>query len=546
MRPVSLTSTLSLIAIFSITRLSSSAGFVGNSYAPGSKDEILMPTDTWIQWVVSNAATLSSIGEQIDFFKEVRTEICPLGPDPAIPWLKKGVIPRKSLSFLVVALDEAVKRARQDLLIVDSMQYTPSGMVETGSAKYIREKLGWDPGESEVRRKAKQINDGLGTIKRMAGESWTAFNGVENAISQRTVPSTGNSIYSTPTAERVWELAQWIASMQMPVNQELFVRIDLKAQHENINNLLRLLEDMRTAANDVEIWKIFGKNNDLGNLFYTRTLNDQKVKYDPDFSSRQKGEDFSIMDLFDYLLAWYGCWFRPWADMISLILKLTPLPGVAGDERPRWREAGVELAIPDPNVGIEITRQLLADGIQPQGPGTSDQNSNFNYPSLMGSPMVEDDFKEEWSAIPGRDGWSTVPDEGQKLEGAGLEINGEHGKTIEMQRPELELELDSKIEVEGPEAKIESRRPRAKIEVKKAEAEPEITIPLLPQNLYEVNGGLELENVDGQEAGGLESRQGAGPNWGTWWDAVREAHDQVGKSQMSFVQSTEQGYYNNR
>ncbi|KAK6512483.1 hypothetical protein TWF481_001368 [Arthrobotrys musiformis] len=493
----------------------SHAAFIGETYAPGSKDGIILPIPLWIDWVVTNSATLLSIGSQLDFLNDLRTEICPLGPNPTTPpeGLKRATIPRKSLTFLIFALEQVILQAKQDLKSVEKVQrLSDGGFVETSTGMHIREKLGWDGRDrAEIQRRVMVINTGIWKIKEMAFASWTAFHNMDFAIDQlrlKIPPLT--DLTPTASAERVWEIAQWVAAMNISstVNNNPFVAVDLQVQHKRITNLIYILAGMGEATENVEIWKKFGTDNDLGNRLYSRKLNEQRVKYDPDLGYRIIGRHFNVMDLFDYFMAWYGCWYGPWKDLIGLILKLTPLPGTLGETRPRWKDANVDLALFDPNYKLEVARHLIANNIQEQEVWPWDDVPH--HPSPIDSPKFEDDSDDQWSTMDG-------PTGGGKMESG----------RMEMEDPEIQD--DGVFEIRRPMGKIEVKRPEGKIEVKRPAPEDIVKSEILLEDSNEV------PRFRAQYVGGWKG----GPTWGTWYDAVNQVRTE--ERQMPFIRGMEEG-----
>ncbi|KAF3311308.1 hypothetical protein TWF173_008453 [Orbilia oligospora] len=472
MKLISPTFTFRFIIIFSAFQNLSHAKFEGWRPKLADRNEVPMSLDVWTEWIVSNAPTFRSIDEQIDFFKEVRTKICPLGPDLQTPWLRKkrASIPRNSLTFLILALVDIAQIGLENMETVRKEQWTPNGMIETASAKFVREKLGWGLDRAKLVNNATNIELWLKTISEVASLSW------------------GNLTGPNIVEERAWELGKFMTSMEMPSKEIPFVKVDLNAPPHILGELESFRKDMWQSTYNANNWNILARKFGFDHPFFGKYINEEPFKYDPDFGYRAVGKEVTLSNLFDYFLAWYGCWYRPWADLVNLVLKLTPIPGDKHLNRKDTdmrtdkganKGADYGLIARDQTFKIEAARRVLADGYraQQQQPWRGGQY----YPLAIDNSATRDVFSQERLAEP--------------------------KKEEEMES----LKREDSVKVGWPEGKIE---------VKKAEDETKPHVPFWAED-YKASIP-KVEDV----GGGLQERR---PNWGMWGDEIvlEEAEDPV-------------------
>ncbi|TGJ65829.1 hypothetical protein EYR41_009773 [Orbilia oligospora] len=192
-----------------------------------------MSLDAWTEWIVSNAPTFRSIGEQIDFFKEVH--IAQLG--------------------------------LENMETVRKEQWTPNGMIETPSAKFVHIEL-W-----------------LKTI------SESMLSGPVNLTGPNMVE------------ERAWGLGKFMTSMEMPSKEIPFVKVDLNAPPHILGELESFRKDMRQSTYNANNWNILARKFGFDHPFFGKYINEEPFKYDPDFGYRAVGKEVTLSNLFDYFLA---------------------------------------------------------------------------------------------------------------------------------------------------------------------------------------------------------------------------------------------------
>ncbi|KAK6527181.1 hypothetical protein TWF281_010373 [Arthrobotrys megalospora] len=387
---------VSLLTIQPLTR----AAFPEDWYPEDAADNVIMPVGYWYQWLMDNEGTLLKIGDQINSLHEARTRTCPLGPDPRIPARGRGMVSRNSLTFLILAFERVVTTSIDDKRLLQSSKAGTSGYVETLSTKFIFDSLGWDidhgtiVGRYQILARMEQISFGLESIRTMGIDMWNTFNDVQTAITQPNVPEIFVP-YSNDVEENAKTAAgvgNWVAfAKRLLVSGDESIIVNLKAHNQNIANFVNLMEDMGEAAHMVGLWKRYGKNNELENPFYTRQLNQNPNKYDPDFGGHPVGpqQQLTVMNLFDYFSAWNSCWFRPWVGLVSQMTKLTPfngmtLPGATAKNLVRWKEASLALAVTDPGYLRKIADLSRNPTAEEQRDPASEQGSR-----------VEDEFEND-------------------------------------------------------------------------------------------------------------------------------------------------------
>ncbi|KAF3252140.1 hypothetical protein TWF192_004593 [Orbilia oligospora] len=220
-------------------------------------------------------------------------------------------------------------------------------IIETDSGKFVREKLGWGLDRDRLVEKTSNVVFGLITARGAASSSWNTFN-------------------LDIMVERIWEIGQFMSAMQMPANDipSPGPKADLDTPSYIFEGLISFRNDIWEATENTNKWKKFASQFGFkfDHPFFARHMTEKPSKYDLDIGYRDTRNVFTLLDLFDYLLAWYGCWYRPWADLVSLVQELTPLPG---DEHPIWKDTNKgtdkDLIAEDLTFKIEAARRVLAD-----------------------------------------------------------------------------------------------------------------------------------------------------------------------------------------
>ncbi|KAF3108250.1 hypothetical protein TWF706_002146 [Orbilia oligospora] len=220
-----------------------------------------MSLDVWTEWIVSNAPTFRSIGEQIDFFKEVRTK--------SARWDQ------------ISKLHDIAQLGLENMETVRKEQWTPNGMIETASAKFVREKLGWGLDRAKLVNNATNIEFWLETISEVASLSWGP-NMVE---------------------ERAWGLGKFMTSMEMPSKEIPFVKVDLNAPPHILGKLESFRKDMRQSTYNANNWSVLAKKFGFDHPFFGKYFNEEPFKYDPDFGYRALGKEVTLSNIFDNFLA---------------------------------------------------------------------------------------------------------------------------------------------------------------------------------------------------------------------------------------------------
>ncbi|KAK6508583.1 hypothetical protein TWF506_010667 [Arthrobotrys conoides] len=175
MRPRSPTLILYYMTLFSTIQKPSHAVFTGDFFTIALANEVLIPSEVWSEWLATNAATLRSIGQQLDISK---------------------------------------KHAQSDMRTINQGMWTPGGITESPSAKYAREQLGWAPDSAENERKTKGIIFGLGYLNKAAFDSWRVFNDIDMGVGAQDLSLIPEDPTNPETiVERAFELGKWIAAM---------------------------------------------------------------------------------------------------------------------------------------------------------------------------------------------------------------------------------------------------------------------------------------------------------------------------------------------
>ncbi|KAF3093985.1 hypothetical protein TWF103_010667 [Orbilia oligospora] len=319
-----------------------------------------MSLDVWTEWIVSNAPTFRSIGEQIDFFKEVRTK--------SARWDQ------------ISKLHDIAQLGLENMETVRKEQWTPNGMIETASAKFVREKLGWGLDRAKLVNNATNIEFWLETISEVASLSWGMFNNIETEINKQSMLSGPvNLTGPNMVEERAWGLGKFMTSMEMPSKEIPFVKVDLNAPPHILGKLESFRKDMRQSTYNANNWSVLAKKFGFDHPFFGKYFNEEPFKYDPDFGYRALGKEVTLSNIFDNFLA-------------------DKHPNRKDTDMRTDKGANYGLIARDKTFKIEAARRVLADRYraQQQQPWPGGQH----YPLAIDNSATRDVFSQERLAEP--------------------------------------------------------------------------------------------------------------------------------------------------
>ncbi|TGJ62631.1 hypothetical protein EYR41_011821 [Orbilia oligospora] len=400
--------------------------------------DFIVPLSTWKTWAMKNRPRLKNLGDEIDFFGEVRNSSCPLGPKPDtvnqnfdlnvntnslflenVP--ADGPPPRNSLSFLFNSLKHLIKGFKKEVLDVvpERPNPPPSGDSNNinesedetllNSSKFARlvSSFGLIP-RPTFKSRAETILVALIHIYQTFSSFYNLYNELDQVLSNPTLPQPIDYKLYPGREDEVyldrepivldWATTTLIGlppvkkTMNKPTGADPGKRritVDLVEQRKRMVELAKYLNAMKAATDGVQEFRALALEGKMEYPGFSELLKPWE-EYDPEFFDRPTVDaqgnpirvDFGVADLLDGFEAWFGCWQIPYFQLLKKMLEIEHFPGVEGGLVSKLNEG--KPTIDDNGYGMELLRlALLGGGIRHLG-GENVGEGNWNTPLNFG------------------------------------------------------------------------------------------------------------------------------------------------------------------
>ncbi|KAF3176790.1 hypothetical protein TWF751_003113 [Orbilia oligospora] len=400
--------------------------------------DFIVPLSTWKTWAMKNRPRLKNLGDEIDFFSEVRNSSCPLGPKPDtvnqnfdlnvntnslflenVP--ADGPPPRNSLSFLFNSLKHLIKGFKKEVLDVvpERPNPPPSGDSNNinesedetllNSSKFARlvSSFGLIP-RPTFKSRAETILVALIHIYQTFSSFYNLYNELDQVLSNPTLPQPIDYKLYPGREDEVyldrepivldWATTTLIGlppvkkTMNKPTGADPGKRritVDLVEQRKRMVELAKYLNAMKAATDGVQEFRALALEGKMEYPGFSELLKPWE-EYDPEFFDRPTVDaqgnpirvDFGVADLLDGFEAWFGCWQIPYFQLLKKMLEIEHFPGVEGGLVSKLNEG--KPTIDDNGYGMELLRlALLGGGIRHLG-GENVGEGNWNTPLNLG------------------------------------------------------------------------------------------------------------------------------------------------------------------
>ncbi|EPS42185.1 hypothetical protein H072_3872 [Dactylellina haptotyla CBS 200.50] len=287
---------------------------------------------TWMTWAHANAKTLTSVAAQIDAFDQAR-HICPIGNIPSLPasqgW-NFNQPTRHTLTFLIDGLEHLAYEFCQDALPLLTSWNTQSLLNRQRRLAAFFEKFGFaDPTDGQNERlalfKVEYIYRYLDQAVKIAHTSRMLFHGIDAFMDSFAPPVYEKTVlYRTALwiDDARWETSPWGVKASYPNT----VAINTQARRrwvDKFTGFAKVADRFVSFARDSAAW---AEDNGLLSDAFTAVL--QPHMHDPDFGTGWGRPAFTVVDLFERLWGWYGCWAGPLGNIARLSRQVQPVPGL--------------------------------------------------------------------------------------------------------------------------------------------------------------------------------------------------------------------------
>ncbi|KAF3192296.1 hypothetical protein TWF225_000551 [Orbilia oligospora] len=400
--------------------------------------DFIVPLSTWKTWAMKNRPRLKNLGDEIDFFGEVRNSSCPLGPKPDtvnqsfdfnvntnslflenVP--ADGPPPRNSLSFLFNSLKHLIKGFKKEVLDVvpERPNPPPSGdsnninesedetLLNSSNFARLVSSFGLIP-RPTFKSRAETILVALIHIYQTFSSFYNLYNELDQVLSNPTLPQPIDYKLYPGREDEVYLdrepiVLDWATTTLIglpPVKKttnkptgadpgKRRITVDLVEQRKRMVELAKYLNAMKAATDGVQEFRALALEGKMEYPGFSELLKPWE-EYDPEFFDRPTVDaqgnpirvDFGVADLLDGFEAWFGCWQIPYFQLLKKMLEIEHFPGVEGGLVSKLNEG--KPTIDDNGYGMELLRlALLGGGIRHLG-GENVGEGNWNTPLNFG------------------------------------------------------------------------------------------------------------------------------------------------------------------
>ncbi|KAF3314415.1 hypothetical protein TWF173_004758 [Orbilia oligospora] len=397
--------------------------------------DFIVPLSTWKTWAIKNRPRLRNLGDEIDFFGEVRDLSCPLGPKPdAINqnfnlntndlFLENVPAdtppPRNSLSFLFNSLKHLIKGFKKEVLDVvperpnpppsrgsNNINESEETILNSSNFAHLVSSFGLIP-HPTFKSRAETILIALIHIYQTFYSFYNLYSELDRVLSNPTLPQPIDYKLYPGREDEVYLdrepiVLDWATTTLIglpPVKktrnkpadadpEKRRITVDLVEQRKRMVELAKYLNAMKAATDGVQEFRALAFEGNMEYPGFSELLKPWE-EYDPEFFDRPTVDaqgnpiqvDFGVADLLDGFEAWFGCWQIPYFKLLKRMLEIEHFPGVEGGLVSKLNEG--KPTIEDNGYGMELVRlALLGGGIRHFG-GENVGEGNWNTPLNFG------------------------------------------------------------------------------------------------------------------------------------------------------------------
>ncbi|EGX46107.1 hypothetical protein AOL_s00110g271 [Orbilia oligospora ATCC 24927] len=397
--------------------------------------DFIVPLSTWKTWAIKNRPRLRNLGDEIDFFGEVRNLSCPLGPKPdAINqnfnlntndlFLENVPAdtppPRNSLSFLFNSLKHLTKGFKKEVLDVvperpnpppsrgsNNINESEETILNSSNFAHLVSSFGLIP-RPTFKSRAETILIALIHIYQTFYSFYNLYSELGRVLSNPTLPQPIDYKLYPGREDEVYLdrepiVLDWATTTLIglpPVKktrneppdtdpEKRRITVDLVEQRKRMVELAKYLNAMKAATDGVQEFRALAFEGNMEYPGFSELLKPWE-EYDPEFFDRPTVDaqgnpirvDFGVADLLDGFEAWFGCWQIPYFKLLKRMLEIEHFPGVEGGLVSKLNEG--KPTIEDNGYGMELLRlALLERGIRHFG-GENVGEGNWNTPLNFG------------------------------------------------------------------------------------------------------------------------------------------------------------------
>ncbi|KAF3212944.1 hypothetical protein TWF679_005513 [Orbilia oligospora] len=412
--------------------------YVATSSPRTPTHDFIIPVLGWKAWAIENRPRLRNLGDQIDFFGEVRNSSCPLGPKPdnvnqnfdlnvntGNLFLDNVPVdtppPRNSLSFLFNSLKHLIKGFKKEVLDVIPERPNPPSSGDSSNINeaedealsnssnfgYLVSSFGLIP-RPTFKSRAEIILVALIHIYQTFYSFYSLYSELDRVLSNPAIPQPINYKLYPRREEEVYLdrepiVLDWATTTLIglpPVKktrknptgvdtEKRRITVDLVEQRKRMVELAKYLNAMKAATDGIQEFRELASEGNMGYPGFSELLKPWE-EYDPEFFDRPTVDaqgnpirvDFGVTDLLDGFEAWFGCWQIPYFQILKKMLEIEHFPSLEGGLVHRLNEG--KLTIDDNSYGMELLRLSLLGGGIMDSRGENLGEGNWNTPVDFG------------------------------------------------------------------------------------------------------------------------------------------------------------------
>ncbi|KAK6527136.1 hypothetical protein TWF281_010329 [Arthrobotrys megalospora] len=286
---------------------------------------VTIPTPEFEKWVKDNVNNFKPFNDAINTFAEIRSTICPLGINPdqkqtIIHIAPKGFkkVPPNSLGYLIYSL-------KGMLTHLGSYDFTQT----QGIPKWLEElsallKL------THAQTKATMLFrlERLGAFYFIFREQWEGLNNLNAQLDDTlgTLPKLRPFERSGAQQKlRTLKLAEGLFGSATESDDGMVVNLDTIKQLASTWN--KRSAELNAKVQEAAILAGWAKKWEMNTPLMSRMMNYPKY-----FPSTWSTKYTTVMEWFNAVWAWYGCWAGGWEDIVKAARSFTPLPGLEEED----------------------------------------------------------------------------------------------------------------------------------------------------------------------------------------------------------------------
>ncbi|KAK6495079.1 hypothetical protein TWF481_003106 [Arthrobotrys musiformis] len=382
-----------------------------SAWAPVRKPthDFIVPLEKWREYEISIRPKLRKLGEEIDFFGEVRKSICPLDRIPMIDgeldWYGVDTPDRESLAWLLRGLRHAASELDKFVNVLKHSEKNPQDdniTIRRNKAMIIKE-FSLPPDLPDAINHAETV---LNVLKKLyvIGSRFALFYGeIEQYLSEPGVPQPIDySKYTNKEAQMLRShrepvLLDWATTTLVglgPNNDQTTrrVSVDVVSQRDRLIEIGEQLSALVKVSESLYFPRDIAMAVGLYSPSWS-TLLTPTVDYDTDYFERptppvDEKPYFGFQELLGALEAWYGCWQTPYFNVLKAMTDIPLFPGVEGGFDQKLMEDPLSI---DDNAYVTELLKLALQGAVVSKEFPSADGGNIGTPVIPNDMILENE-----------------------------------------------------------------------------------------------------------------------------------------------------------